>query len=378
MPEKRITVWVQRFRDRANLVLQWLDPDSSKRKSRTTGANDEKQAEKARADLEYELNHGRYQEASRMSWERFRELFEDEYVANLRLHTRINYSDTFNLFEELCSPVRLRSINERMISAFVGAMRQRPTRGRIGMQSSTIRVRLEFMHTALAWAVQQKLLPIFPKFPDIRVPKKKPQPVPAETFERLFEKAADEQTRAFLLTGWLGGLRLREALSLEWEANDKAPWIDLSRNRLILPAEFAKSDEDQWVPLDPVLREAIERLPRHGPRVFRFISRKTGEPICAEGMSQRIIKLAKKAGVKLSMHTLRKGFGCRYAGKVPAQVLQRLMRHSNIKTTMDYYANIDDAVEEAVLGAKRNTSRNTKSDACQRVQDANSISDNRT
>jgi hypothetical protein len=50
------------------------------------------------------------------------------------------------------------------------------------------------------------------------------------------------------------------------------------------------------------------------------------------------------------MHSLRKGFGCRYAAKVPAQVLQKLMRHSNIKTTMDYYANVDDAVEQAVLG----------------------------
>src|SRR5262249_27456010 len=69
--------------------------------------------------------------------------------------------------------------------------------------------------------------------------------------------------------------------------------------------------------------------------------------------------LAKHAGVRLSMHSLRKGFGCRHAGKVPAQVLQRLMRHSNIKTTMDYYANIDEAVEEAILGMQRNTLRNT-------------------
>jgi integrase len=44
-------------------------------------------------------------------------------------------------------------------------------------------------------------------------------------------------------------------------------------------------------------------------------------------MSDRVIRLAKKAGVRLTMHTLRKGFGCRYAGKVPAQVLQKLMLH---------------------------------------------------
>jgi hypothetical protein len=58
---------------------------------------------------------------------------------------------------------------------------------------------------------------------------------------------------------------------------------------------------------------------------------------------------------------MRRGFGCRYAGKVPAQVLQRLMRHSNITITMSYYANVDDAVMEAVLGPQRNSSRNTPS-----------------
>ena len=44
-----------------------------------------------------------------------------------------------------------------------------------------------------------------------------------------------------------------------------------------------------------------------------------------------------------------------------AHVLQKLMRHANIKTTTDYYANVDNAVMEAILGpggAKRNGSRN--------------------
>jgi hypothetical protein len=31
-------------------------------------------------------------------------------------------------------------------------------------------------------------------------------------------------------------------------------------------------------------------------------------------------------------------------GQVSAQVLQKLMRHRNIKTTMDFHANVDDAV----------------------------------
>jgi integrase len=241
------------------------------------------------------------------------------------------------------------------------------------MQPSTIRVRLEFLHTALAWAVEQGFLPACPKFPEVRVPKKRPRPIPAESFERLLDKAADPQLRAYLLAGWLGGLRLAEALDLEWEETREAAWVDFGRSRIVLPAEYVKAVEGQWVPLDPALREALESLPRQGRKVFRFVSRKTGGPICSAGMSRRIVSLSRNAGVKLTIHSLRKGFGCRYASKGPAQVLQRLMRHSSIKTTMDYYANVDAAVEEAVLGPQRNTSRNTQdsaADAAETTSDA--------
>jgi integrase len=83
-------------------------------------------------------------------------------------------------------------------------------------------------------------------------------------------------------------------------------------------------------------------------------------PMTVNGVSQVVRYLAKRAGVKLTMKALRRGFGCHYAGKVSAHALQKLMRHANIKITMDYYANVDVAVQEAVLGAKRNSSRNSE------------------
>src|SRR5207237_9010831 len=109
-----------------------------------------------------------------------------------------------------------------------------------------------------------KLLPEGPAFPSVKVPKKNPQPIPAESFERLVAKAPDAVMRAFLLTGWLAGLRLSEAEALERGEATEAPYLDLPHNRIVLPAEFAKSDEDQWVPLDPALRRTLEALPRQG------------------------------------------------------------------------------------------------------------------
>jgi integrase len=227
------------------------------------------------------------------------------------------------------------------------------------MMASTVKVRLQFLHTALTWAVQQNMLAKVPRFPSVKVPKKDPQPVAVEAFERLLAKAPDAQLRVYLLCGWLAGLRLQEAMALEREPSEKAPYLDLARNRIILPAEFVKAVKDQWVPLDPVLRQALEDLPRHGKKVFCFEDRK-GTPLTRSGVSQIVRTLARQAGVKLTMKALRRGFGCRYAGRVSAHVLQRLMRHANIKTTLDYYANIDNAVEQAVLGDQRNTSRNNE------------------
>jgi hypothetical protein len=58
---------VQRFPDREHLVLQWHDPETGRRKSKTAETADEKIAEDERADLEAALNNGRYKEPSRLS-----------------------------------------------------------------------------------------------------------------------------------------------------------------------------------------------------------------------------------------------------------------------------------------------------------------------
>src|SRR5262249_32154891 len=149
MSEKRITVWVQRFKDRDTLMLQWTDPDTGKRKSRSAETGDEEKAEQKRSDLEYELNHGLHKETSSMSWEKFRELFEEEYANGRRANTRSNYAATFDLFEKLCCPRSLKGISERTVSAFAAGMRKEPGRRKdsAGMMASSIKVRLQFLHT---------------------------------------------------------------------------------------------------------------------------------------------------------------------------------------------------------------------------------------
>jgi integrase len=347
MPENRVIVWVQNRGDRPHLSLEWHDPVTNRRKSKSAETCNPLEAEKRRADLEYELNHGLHTQASGMSWERFRELFEGEHVAFRRINTQENYAAALDWFEKTGGPRALRSVNERAVSLFARKMRE------AGLAPSTVKQRLALLRTTLRWAHKQKLIAEVPEFDAVKVPRKRPQPVPLESFERLLERA-DQQMQAYLLCGWLAGLRLEEAALLEREPAEGAPYLDPGRNRIVLPAELVKGVEDQWVPLDPELRDVLDALPRHGKKVFHFVSPYDGHPIGPTAIGERVIRLARKAGVKITMRSLRRGFGCRYAGKVPAQVLQKLMRHANISTTMTYYANVDEAAMEAVLG-KRET-----------------------
>jgi integrase len=353
MSDQRVTVWVQKFNDRPALMLQWIDPETGARRSRSAKTADPDEAETARADLEYELTHGKYQEASKLDWEHFRELFEAEYLAGLRPRTREKYGTVLDVFEQTVNPTKLRAVTERTLSLFVKGMRERkqPATKKVGLAPMTMRNYLIALKTALQWAVGQKLLPTLPTFPVVKVPKKKPQPVPAEAFEKLLEKAPDALWRAYLLCGWWGGLRLSEAARLQWDAADALPWVDFEGNRIVLPAVFAKSDVDQWVPLHPVLRQALAELPRTGPAVFPFRSRRGKGPLTRNGITNRVLDMARRAGVKLSMHKLRKGFGCRVAkqlGKGNAPVLHTLMRHSSMQVTMDYYASVDDGLQDVM------------------------------
>lgn len=57
-----VRVWLMRMADRSNLSLQWLDPYSGRRRTRSAGTADRRAAEAARSLLEVELNAGTHQE----------------------------------------------------------------------------------------------------------------------------------------------------------------------------------------------------------------------------------------------------------------------------------------------------------------------------
>jgi integrase len=339
MLEKRINVWVQRFKDRERLVLQWLDPETGRRRSKSAGTADLKEAEKACADLEYEMNHGIAHEANRMPWETFRNIYEEEKLTGSREGTRKKAGYVFDAFEALARPRILGQVTERTLSRYVTQLREK------GMKPATIHGHLAYLRAALRWAADQKLVPTAPKVVMPKVPKKWIiRKIVVEEFERLLVGAPDACWVAFLQTAWYTGMRRNEMLDLTWTGESGTPWVDFEQERIWLPAAYNKSDADQWIPLHPELAKVLQARRQSTGRMF---------PLSASPreVSRKFSRLAKKAGLKITLHDLRRSFGSRYAAVVPAPVLQRLMRHADIKTTLAYYTNVDDVLDEAILKA---------------------------
>jgi integrase len=332
-------VWVQRFKDRPHLMLQWFDPETGKRKSRSAKTSDPDKAETKRADLEYELNHGLLSEPSKMPWDTFRKLYEEEKLASARDATRKKAGYVFDAFEELAHPKTLGVITERTVSKYATRLREG------GYKAPTIQGHLAYLRAALRWAADQKLIPAAPKVVMPKLPKKKIiRKIVAEQFERLLAVASDDCWAAFLQTAWYTGMRRNEMLDLRWHADGGTPWVDFDKKRIWIPAAYNKSDADQWIPLHPDLAKVLAPRRQERGKLFPL-------SLSPREVSRKFTRLAKKAGLKITLHDLRRSFGSRYAAVVPAPVLQRLMRHADIKTTLAFYTDVDDVLGEAITKA---------------------------
>jgi integrase len=325
--------------DRRFFKLEWVEPDTGRRRSRSARTADASIAQKARTDLEYELNHGLAREPSKMPWDKFRQVYEDEKLAGAREATRKKAGYVFDSFAEVAHPKNLGVVNERMLSLYTTRLREN------GYKPATIRGHLAYLRAALRWAADQKLIPAAPKVVMPKLPKKKIiRKIVAEEFERLLQFAPDDCWAAFLSTAWHTGMRRNEMLDLAWESDSGRPWVDFSQRRIWIPAAYNKSDADQWVPLHPELAAVLALRQQTLGKIFP-LSESPRE------VSRKFTRIARKAGLKITLHDLRRSFGSRYAAVVPAPVLQRLMRHADIKTTLAYYTNVDDVLEEAILKA---------------------------
>lgn len=152
----RVRVYVRENRNRPTYLLEWKDPITGKRRFKTTtiargGRRNKAEAERAAGDWEDELNAGAAG-SEKMTWERFRDLYEDQKLPGLAQGTRDKAANVFNRLERELNPKYLRDLTESRLSHLVTVLRGSR------LAEDTIRSILSHIKSALAWAVEQKLL----------------------------------------------------------------------------------------------------------------------------------------------------------------------------------------------------------------------------
>ena len=117
-------------------------------------------------------------------------------------------------------------------------------------------------------------------------------------------------------------------------------------------------DKRPWQKESPLLSQTLEYIDRRTGAISRlvmrdlvFINWRTGEPAKNSSYDTHLYKLCDKAGIeKFCMHALRHTYAMRAieSGMQP-KVLQKLLGHASIKTTMDRYVHVtSESLDQAV------------------------------
>jgi len=358
---------------------------TGKQKHKSAETTNKRDAERAAAKWEAELLAG-VVDCRKMTWQRFRERYENEVLASLAENTDKKVQGVFNAVEKYLAPVRLRDVTSERLSHLQSKLRDE------GLAESTIKGHLAHLLAALRWAVSVGMLN---KAPDVKMPRRakgatvmKGRPITGEEFDRmlaavprvldegkpsadkaikesrLVERAAAIESWRYYLRGlWLSGLRLAESLELSWDRDDKLR-VDLQPSELPMlriPAELEKGNRNRLLPMAPEFAEFLQATPEAERTGYVFNPKpqreKRSKRLGPAQVCRTIAAIGETAGVVVnreqgkfaSAHDLRRSFGLRWTSRVMPQVLMELMRHESIDTTLRYYVGRNAQSTAAVL-----------------------------
>ena len=173
--------------------------------------------------------------------------------------------------------------------------------------------------------------------------KRKPQILAPEKFQELL-KVLREPHKTMAIVAMCTGLRVSEILALRWEHIDFKAGVMLVQQGVVngrIGRVKTEASHDE-VPLDPAFVAVLRDRRGQKTEGLVFPSPLTGRPFYA-GIIQRQILRPKGAEVGvpgLGWHTFRHTYRSLLDETgAPIGVQQKLMRHSNVSTTMNVYGN---------------------------------------
>lgn len=127
-------------------------------------------------------------------------------------------------------------------------------------------------------------------------------------------------------------------------------WTDINLKQGTLLVRCGKGGKTRRVGLSEPLRGLLSRHQNsEGVDSKRVFSDRGGQPLTRNGLYQRVERIGKVVGVKVSPHALRRAFVTINANKGrPLQMLQMACGHSDITTTRSYCMTAEQEVIDAM------------------------------
>jgi integrase len=353
--------------------LYFDHPTHGREVSKSAETDNRDEALKAAARWEDELRAERGDRED--GWDLFKARFLDEHCIRVAKDTRSACLAALRHYQRLMAPKVIGDVTSDTLSQFAAQLHgeDRP--------STTVNQILRHLQVALRFAVRVGMLDRAPHVPMSKIGKRqfmRGRPLTEVEYRKMLRhadaaagKARASGWRRMLELLWLSGFRIEEAAIASWD--DPPVKVELSIKPypqvLFYAADESidlepgqKSGNDESWAMPPDLAEWLAQTPpkkRHG--VICPVFGGTGKPVLdANTISSHIAEIGRAAGIVVgqrkqldeesgqrvkvdryaSAHDLRRAFGLRWAMQVMPVVLQKMMRHKDISTTMKYYVHV--------------------------------------
>jgi integrase len=283
-------------------------------------------------------------------WDDYVEYFTKNHLSGLSKGYRNVLLPVVGKFHAFAKPRYLQDITPQMIRRWIADLQDS------GLATATIHSYWGSLSAFLRIGVDDGIIKAIPK---IRLPKldrrsmSKGRAITGEEFDRMLaavDEIAPKQAEhwKFLLQGlWNCGLRIGEAYALSWDESDFRVDLEQKYPCFVIAAAGQKSRRKQTLPIPPEFTEMLRSVPvpRRRGKVFKLQSER-GNPLGQTQVERAVAKFGREAKIKVganktaTAHDLRRSFGSRWALRVMPQVLQQLMRHADIQTTMRFYVDL--------------------------------------
>lgn len=343
----KITVHVRSRSDRHALQLVYTDPVTGREVTRSARTENKREAERAAAEWEMELQQHAGQTA--VGWEVFRDRFEQEHLFTKSDATIRNFRFALNKFEKLMGqPRRIDAITASTLSTFAAKLRAED------LAPDSVATNLRNLRVALGWAEKMDMLQ---RVPAVIMP----EPAgsagrPLTLLEvirflaalRAVSGAHWPEFRRLVLSAWLGGFRLQDALSAGFES--QPVFVEFGSGIATIVWGTQKNRKKERTPAVPDFCRFLWNSRRRGPLVDLPLSLKRIKTILSDAGRRADIRVSSRKHA--TAHDFRRTFGTRWALRVHPLVLQNLMRHASMETTMKYYVQLatDDVTRQLYPG----------------------------